>query len=78
MVGLYLGFATRFLLSLRLTAGTAPIAVRDIVFTAVVAMNFFGFFLRLGISQSDTTSLDEYKRQSAQGSSRTRFWILTG
>jgi hypothetical protein len=34
----------RFLLSFRLAAGTVPMAVRDMAFTALVARNGLGFF----------------------------------
>lgn len=36
----------RLLLSSRFTGRGAPIVARAIVFTALVAVNFFGFFLR--------------------------------
>lgn len=44
MVGRCFSGFTRFLLSLRLTAGTVPMAVRAMAFTAVVARNGLGFF----------------------------------
>lgn len=44
MVGRCFCCFTRFLLSFRFTAGTVPMAVRDIAFTAVVARNGLGFF----------------------------------
>lgn len=44
MVGRCFCCFTRFLPSFRFTAGTVPMAVRDIAFTAVVARNGLGFF----------------------------------
>jgi len=44
MVGRYFSGLERFLLSFRFTAGTVPMAVRDMALTALVARNGFGFF----------------------------------
>jgi hypothetical protein len=42
--GLCFSFLARLVLSTRLTEGTVPIAARDMVFTAVVALKVFFFF----------------------------------
>ena len=42
--GLCFSFLARLVLSTRLTEGTVPIAARDMVFTAVVALKVLFFF----------------------------------
>lgn len=43
--GLYFSLRARFLFSARFTGGGVPITARDAALTALVARNFFAFFL---------------------------------
>lgn len=71
MVGrCFSGFA-RFLLSFRFTAGTVPMAVRAMAFTAVVARNGLGFFF-FGTDQ-------EFNRKGRKGrNAMTRYCVWSG